>query len=183
MRALPDSLTKEQAIALYESRLATSSEVIYMPCFDASVVFRMGKEDNITTIDIIRCHEDDRPMYFTDKSTGRQTRKLWDLITYQENGLLYALRRSGGVSLFDDLSPKAPRRKNSRWFKLQGDTPIPEGLVVAKHARPDRDGDTHYALQPDEDMLVIELQRRLRFLNPYMQPFDPEVRLKPLRPR
>ncbi|MBI3899808.1 MAG: hypothetical protein HY308_16145 [Gammaproteobacteria bacterium] len=166
-RILPTTLTKEQAISLYELQQTNGRRVVYLACLDVDAIFRMGKVDGETTIDIVRYHEDLRPMLNRDKF-GEQKSKQLDVITYQENGLLYVLRRSGGVSLFDGMNPELALSKNRCWYLMPKETPIPSGLIIAKDVRP-RNGYTHYALQPDEDMLRGELQERLALLRPYLR--------------
>ncbi|MBI3898082.1 MAG: hypothetical protein HY308_07275 [Gammaproteobacteria bacterium] len=121
-----------------------------------------------TTIEIIRYHEDFRPMLKRNRD-GTMGPKTDEIITYQENGLLYALRLSGGVSLFDGPNPKLALKKNECWYLLPRETPIPPGIIIAKDLEPFR-GLTHYALQPAEDILRKELQRRLALLERYARP-------------
>ena len=80
------------------------------------------------------------------------------------------LAKSGGVSLFDGISPKLKMNKNDRWYIIPRNTPVPEGVVIAKDVQVDRYGQYHYALQPLYDMPLKEFQKRLDSIKKYMRP-------------
>ena len=57
------------------------------------------------------------------------------MITYAENGKLYVLGKSGGVSLFDGIPSFMKLSKNKRWYccYIPETARIPDGLLLAKN--------------------------------------------------
>lgn len=143
---------------------------IYLYKFDADVVFRKGKQDN-EQIAAVRFKEDDRPQKSFNPRTRSEQDKKNDIVTYKLRGSdeLYVLARSGGVSLFDGMSSKIKLGKNDCWWIITKDAKLEEGLVIAKDLFPDSEGNTHYSIEPDRDMLLSEYISKLESLKQYMK--------------
>jgi len=82
---------------------------------------------------------------------------------------LYVLEKSGGVSLFDGISSKVKLSKKDRWWIITKNAKLEEGLVIAKDLHKDLDGNTHYSVEPDCDMLLDEYIKKLECLKKYMK--------------
>lgn len=143
---------------------------IYMYQFDVDVVFRKGKH-NDEQIGKVRYKEDSRPQTYFDKFTQTEQDKKNDVVTYRLGGNddLYVLAKSGGVSLFDGMSSKVSLGKNDCWWVITKDAALEEGLVIAKDMFPDAEGNTHYSVEPDRDMLLEEFIEKLNLLKKYMK--------------
>lgn len=161
------SLTKSEAVKIFQERERTARAVEYLKKFDVEMVYRLGKEDD-TRIDRVRHLEDDRPLQSTNKR-GIITQKRNEVITYKENGEVYVLAKSGGVSLFDAMSPKLTLGKKDVWYMVPEAAKIPKDLIIAKDKNPDQDGNYHYSIQPEIDMKMITYQEKLRELIKYMK--------------
>lgn len=168
MKANALTINKEQAID-YLKRNRRSNQ-IYMYKFDADVVFRKGKlEDD--QIGKVRYKEDARPQKSYNSRTRTEQDKKNDIVTYQMNGSddLYVLARSGGASLFDGISSKVKLGKNDCWWVITRNAELEEGLVIAKDTFVDSEGNTHYSIEADRDMLLSEYIENLEALKKYMR--------------
>jgi len=168
MKVLEITLSKKDAIILNKNYSKARRKVRYLDRFDCQTVYRLGTEKD-TKISKVRISEDDRPKTRIDKITGDIIHKANDIITYSERGELFVLAQSGGVSLFDGISPKLRMSKNSKWYLIPKNTPVPEGIIIAKDVQVDRFGQFHYALQPAYDMSLIAFQKKLLTLAKYMR--------------
>src|SRR5690606_19666948 len=111
----------------------------------------------------------ERPLQRKNPITGKLVDKTNEVITYAERGELFVLGKSGGVSLFDAMSPKLTLNKGDCWYLIPKDTPIPLGIVIAKDLEPDRNGHFHYALQPEYDMPIQTFKSKLQEIVGYMR--------------
>ncbi|HVK99310.1 MAG TPA: hypothetical protein VM553_05825 [Dongiaceae bacterium] len=143
---------------------------IYMYKFDVDVVFRKGKLDN-DQLNSVRYKEDERPQKSFNRQTRTEQDKKNDIVTYKMPGSenLYVLARSGGVSLFDGMSSKVKLGKNDCWWVLTKVAKLEEGLVIAKDIFADSEGNTHYSIEPDRDMLLSEYIEKLEALKRYVK--------------
>lgn len=82
---------------------------------------------------------------------------------------MYVLAKSGGVSLFDGMSSKVKLGKNDCWWVITKNAKLAEGLVIAKDISPDSEGNTHYSIEPDRDMLLSEYIEKIEELKQYMK--------------
>jgi len=146
------------------------SDQVYMYKFDAEVVFRKGKLDD-EQIGKIRYREDARPQKVYNQRTKTELDKKNDIVTYRMSGKddLYVLARSGGVSLFDGISSKVKLGKKDCWWVITKNAEIADGLVIAKDMFKDSEGNTHYSIEPDRDMLLSEYVEKLNELKKYMK--------------
>ncbi|WP_020409062.1 hypothetical protein [Hahella ganghwensis] len=98
-------------------------------------------------------------------SVNRRTKALVskrnEIITYSEGRELFVLGKSGGVSLFDAMSPKLKMGVNDCWFFLPKSAEIPSGIIIAKDVHPDQHGHFHDALQPEYDMPMASFKEKL----------------------
>lgn len=159
MVPLDATLTRKQALELNEARSVVRKPVTYMVRFDQDV-FRLGSQDD-SRLDRVRYLEDSRPLQRKNKVTGELEDKANEIITYNEDDVLYVLGKSGGVSLFSGQSPKLKLNKNDRWHLIPKGLEVPDGLIIAKDKQVDRYGHFHYAIQPDRDMTMVDFIRRL----------------------
>lgn len=152
----------------YLSRTKRSNQ-IYMYKFDVDVVFRKGKKKD-QQIGKVRYREDSRPQKSYNSRTKTEQDKKNDIVTYKKGGSddLYVMARSGGVSLFDGMSSKIKLGKNDCWWVITKNAKLAEGLVIAKDLFADADGNTHYSIEPDRDMLLSEYIEKLNELKKYM---------------
>jgi hypothetical protein len=143
---------------------------VYMYRFDVDVVFRKGKLEN-EQIGKVRYKEDERPQKIYNKRTKSEQNKKNDIVTYKARGSdeLYVLAKSGGVSLFDGMSSKIKLGKNDCWWTITRNAKLEEGLVIAKDLFADSEGNTHYSIEPDRDMLLSEYIGKLEMLKQYMK--------------
>lgn len=148
---LDSTLTKSQAESFFKEVSRVVKPVIYLKKLDCELIYRAGKQ-NDSRITHLRYKEDERPMFSTDKRTGAIISKRVEIITYAENGILYVLGKSGGVSLFDAMSPKLKLGPKDCWYFLPKDAEIPKGILIAKDVSPDQNGHFHYALMPADSM-------------------------------
>ncbi|VAW66938.1 hypothetical protein MNBD_GAMMA09-1422 [hydrothermal vent metagenome] len=169
MKPLDITLSKQQAIQLNHEISKIRRKVRYLERFDCEMVYRLGSKDN-TKISKVRIKEDDRPQKRKDRLTGDLVDKANDIITYAQNGKILVLAKSGGVPLFDGISPKLKMNKNDRGYLIPRNTPVPKGIIIAKDIQVDRYGQFHYALQPAYDMTLKEFQKKLGSLKKYMRP-------------
>lgn len=163
------SLTKRQATEMMRSFPAANRKVKYLSKFDCEMVYRKGRNEKDSQIERVRYQEDNRPNFRTDKITGVEIPKLIEILTYNENNKIYVMAKSGGISLFDALSPKVRLSGKECWYLIPRDTPIPEGLIIAKDIVPDTNGHFHYSIQPGIDMEVSLFMRKLKELKRYMK--------------
>jgi len=165
------TLTKAQAIELNKVLAGQRPQVRYLKNFDTDRIYRKGKIDDIT-IDKPRITEDARPEVVKNSRTGKMDKKRIDVITYMENNKLYVLVGSGGVSLFDGVSPNLILGPKDRWYCcfVSKTTPIPEGLLLVKNIKSDpATGHFHYAFEPAYDMPLAEFRKKLKELDKYMK--------------
>ncbi|OZG71125.1 hypothetical protein BTA51_22365 [Hahella sp. CCB-MM4] len=123
------------------------SDQIYMYRFDVDVVFRKGKLDD-EQIGKVRYKEDSRPQKIRNKHTGRETDKKNDIVTFKIQG------------------------KNDCWWIITKGAEIADGLVIAKDMFKDSEGNTHYSVEPDRDMLLSEYIEKLNELKKHMRQKD-----------
>ncbi|GAA6166355.1 hypothetical protein [Sessilibacter corallicola] len=162
------TFTKKQAQEyLYRNR---RSDQIYMYKFDVDVVFRKGKLDD-DQISKVRYKEDSRPSQTYNSRTKSLQDKKNDVITYRTNRNedLYVLAKSGGVSLFDGMSNKIKLGKKDYWWVITKNARLEKDLVIAKDMFKDSEGNTHYSVEPDRDMLLSEYIEKLDCLRKYMR--------------
>jgi len=76
-----------------------------------------------------------------------------DLVTFEKSGIIYAKKRSGGLSLFDNIYPKY-KAKTCR--RIVSKTVIPYGLELIKDHQMDGYDIWHYIAAPRWDMPVAE---------------------------
>lgn len=162
------SLSKSQAEALLRQQNRIAKAVIYLRKLDRRMIYRMGKEDD-NRIARIRYYEDGRPMTRTDKRTGQVISKRNEIITYKENNDLYVLEKSGGVSLFDAMSPKLSLGRSDCWYYVPQNAKIPDGILIAKDVEPDEYGHFHYSFQPGHNMKLSEFQEKLAEIGKQMR--------------
>lgn len=158
----------ENEAANYLSRTKRSNQ-IYMYKFDVDVVFRKGKKKD-QQISKVRYREDSRPQKSYNSRTKTEQDKKNDIVTYKKGGSddLYVMARSGGISLFDGMSSKVKLGKNDCWWVITKNAKLAEGLVIAKDLFADTEGNTHYSIEPDRDMLLSEYLEKLNELKKYM---------------
>ena len=168
MQPMDVTLTRDQALIVDRNLSKIRKKVVYIQQFDCELVYRLGSKDD-TKITKVRIREDARPQQRKDRITGNMVDKVNDIITYAENNELFVLAKSGGISLFDAMSPKLTLRKNDCWYVIPKDTPIPDGISVAKDRQVDRNGHFHYALQPAYDMPLAQFQEKLSEFVHYMR--------------
>ena len=168
MKANILTFTENEAID-YLNRTKRSNQ-IYMYKFDVDVVFRKGKKSG-EQIGKVRYKEDSRPQRSYNSRTKTEQDKKNDIVTYQKGGTddLYVLAKSGGVSLFDGMSSKVKLGKNDCWWVITKNAKLEEGLVIAKDMFSDSEGNTHYSIEPDRDMLLSEYIEKLEELKKYMK--------------
>ena len=169
MQPLNITLTKSQAMQLNKELSLIRKKVRYLDKFDCEMVYRLGTNDD-SNISKVRIKEDSRPQQRVDRITGNVIDKTNDIITYSENGSLFVLEKSGGVSLFDGISPKLKMNKTDRWYLIPKNTPAIEGILIAKDLQVDRYGMYHYALQPAYNMPLKTFQDKLSELKKYIRP-------------
>lgn len=161
------TFTKSQAIAYstLNKRLTR-----YMYQFDVDVVFRKGKLDD-EQMGKVRYKEDSRPLKVLNSRTKRLEDKKNDIVTYKtpDKDGLFVLAKSGGISLFDGISSKVSLRNKDCWWIVTKDARLDEGLVIAKDIFKDAEGNTHYSIEPDRDMLLSEYLEKLEKLKKYMK--------------
>ncbi len=160
MKILSNTLTKTQAESRNRELTRTRKPVIYLKKIDKQMIFRAGKK-NDNRMTRVRYLEDDRPMSQTHKVTGVTSLKRNEIITYAENRELFVLAKSGGVSLFDAMSPKITLSKNDRWYYIPKEAKIPDGIAIAKDIHPDENGHYHYAFQPAYNMKMSDFISKL----------------------
>ncbi|MBI3898853.1 MAG: hypothetical protein HY308_11215 [Gammaproteobacteria bacterium] len=171
MNILPDTMTREEAVKLLGLRRATDPTVTYLRHLDVDLLLRQGYTDGDTTIDLLRIREDSRPRKQLNKVTGLMVPKAIDVITYKQEGELYVLGMSGGISLFNEFNDRRKLGKKGCWYILDKNVPIPDGIIIAKNAKPYPGGRLyHYAFQPAYDMKYEEFVGLLRGLIPYLAP-------------
>lgn len=168
MKANILTFTQNEAID-YHNRTRRSNQ-IYIYKFDVDVVFRKGKTNN-EQIGKVRYKEDSRPQKSYNIRTKTELDKKNDIVTFKKGGSddLYVLAKSGGVSLFDGMSSKVKLGKNDCWWVITRNAKLAEGLVIAKDIFPDSEGNTHYSIEPDRDMLLSEYIEKLEELKQYMK--------------
>jgi hypothetical protein len=168
MKATNLTFSKSQAIDFLNTSKRRS--VVYMYKFDVDVVFRKGKLDD-EQIGKVRYKEDARPQKSYNQRTKREESKKNDIVTYKMPGRndLYVLPKSGGVSLFDGISSKISLGKKDCWWVITRSARLEEGLVIAKDVFKDLEGNTHYSVEPDRDMLLSEFVEKLEELKKYMK--------------
>ena len=165
---LENTLTKSQAISLLREQNRIAKSVIYLKKLDKRMIYRMGKDDN-TRITRIRHNEDDRPQIRLNKRTQQIMTKRNEIITYAEKNELYVLEKSGGVSLFDAMSPKLKMGNKDCWYYVPQNVKIPEGIVIAKDVEPDANGHFHYAFQPAYNMKLKIFKEKLAEIGSQMR--------------
>lgn len=146
------------------------SKQIYMYEFDVDVVFRKGKLDD-QQVSKVRYKEDSRPQKSINHRTKLMQDKKNDIVTYRTSTSqeLYVLAKSGGVSLFDGMSNKITLSKTDCWWVITKNAQLEDGLVIAKDLFKDSEGNTHYSIEPDRDMLLSEYIEKLDCLKKYMK--------------
>lgn len=165
---LENTLSKSQAMDLLRQQNRIAKSVIYLKKLDKRMIYRMGKEDD-TRITRIRHNEDERPQTTVNKRTGQIISKRNEIITYSENNELYVLEKSGGVSLFDAMSPKLQLGKKDCWYYVPENAKTPDGIVIAKDVEPDAHGHFHYAFQPEYNMKLDEFKAKLAEIGKQMR--------------
>lgn len=162
------SFTKEEAV--YFSNRNRRPGQIYMKKFDVDLVFRRGKQ-NDDQIDKVRYKEDHRPQKFFDKHLGAEVDKRNDIITFKMAGKdeVYVLAKSGGASLFDGVSSKVRLGPKDCWWVITQNAKLEEGLIIAKDAIKDKEGNTHYSIEAERDMPISEYLEKLACLKKYMK--------------
>lgn len=104
-----------------------------------------------------------------NKHTKQVVSKRNEIVTYGENNKLHVLGKSGGVSLFDAMSPKLTLGKKDCWYLLPKNASIPKEIIIAKDVEPDAHGHFHYVLQPAHDMLMSTFQEKLAEIGSQMR--------------
>lgn len=165
---LENTLSKSEAIDLLRQKNRIAKSVIYLKQLDRRMIYRMGKDDD-NRIKRIRHNEDDRPQTSINKHTGREVAKRNEIITYAENNELYVLEKSGGVSLFDAMSPKLKMGNRDCWYYVPQNAKIPEGIVIAKDVEPDANGHFHYSFQPAYNMKLVDFREKLNEIGKQMR--------------
>ncbi len=165
---LNTTLSRHEALVKLQEQNRTAKPVIYLKVLDKQMIYRMGKE-NTTRITRIRHHEDDRPMVSVNKRTGVESGKRTEIITFKENDELYVLEKSGGVSLFDAMSPKMTMGKKDCWYYVPKEVKISDGILVAKDVAPDANGHFHYAFQPEYNMRMSFFKEKLSEIGSQMR--------------
>ncbi len=171
------TLTKAQAIELNNALAGRRPQVRYLTHFDTDRIYRRGIGDD-STIAKPRITEDDRPEFNKSSRTGKMEQKQIDVITYAENGTLYVLGKSGGISVFDGRSPNLPGSKKRPWYCcfVEKGAPIPKDLLLAKNVNLDpKTGLFHYAFQPAKDMTLAEFKKKLKELDKYIKVIGWEI--------
>lgn len=79
------------------------------------------------------------------------------------------MAKSGGVSLFDGMSNKIKLGKKDCWWVITKNARLEKDLVIAKDMFKDSEGNTHYSVEPDRDMLLSEYIEKLDCLRKYMR--------------
>ncbi|MCO1336727.1 hypothetical protein MO867_20580 [Microbulbifer sp. OS29] len=165
---LETTLTRHEAMSKFREQHRITKPVVYLKQLDKRMIYRMGKNDT-TRITRLRHHEDSRPMKSVNKRTGIETSKRNEIITFKEKDELYVLEKSGGVSLFDAMSPKLKMGKNDCWYYVPKNVVIPEGILIAKDVEPDAHGHFHYAFQPAYSMKISEFTDKLSEIGTQMR--------------
>ena len=111
MSILEATLSKSQAQQAFKQQNRIAKAVIYLKKLDKEMIYRMGKKDD-NRITRVRHLEDSRPMTNINRHTQQVISKRNEIVTYGENNKLHVLGKSGGVSLFDAMSPKLTLGKN-----------------------------------------------------------------------
>lgn len=156
---LETTITKSQAKAVMREQKNIVKAIVFLKKLDKTI-YRMGKEDD-NRLTRVRYHEDDRPMAQLNQRSRQIISKRNEIITYSENNKLYVLEKSGGVSLFDAISPKLKPNKNNFWYYLPKTVNIPNEIIIAKDVEPDAYGHFHYSFQPSHDMLMSIFKEKL----------------------
>ncbi len=81
------------------------------------------------------------------------------------------MAKSGGISLFDMVNPILRLSKNECWYGLHipKTVNLPDGLIIAKDVNVNRDGITHYSIQPSIDMSIDVFKSKVLELAKYMK--------------
>ncbi len=156
---LETTITESQAKAIMREQKNIVKAVVFLTKLDKTI-YRMGKKDD-NRLTRIRHHEDDRPMFQLNRRSRQITSKRSEIITYSKNNELYVLGKSGGVSLFDAISPKLKLNKNDYWYYLPKTAKIPNKIIIAKDVEPDAYGHFHYSFQPTDDMPMLIFKEKL----------------------
>lgn len=161
------SLTRRQAIELFNSPEWKSKRknTVYLTKFDTATVYRAGKKDKPeNAFDNLRYDEDSRDAVRWDKYQEEYVPKTNEIITYEENGKIWVLARSGGVSLFDGISEKRKMRKNDEWHIIMKapEKKLDPDLIIEKKTKANGENLFHYSIQPNKDMLLSEFIQKLK---------------------
>ncbi len=168
MSTLETTMTKSQAKSILRENNKIAKAVIYLKKLDKEMIYRMGKKSD-NRITRVRHHEDDRPMTQVNRRTKQIESKRNEIITYGENNKLHVLEKSGGVSLFDAISPKLKLNRKDCWYFLPKNAKIPKEIIIAKDIEPDAYGHFHYALQPAYNMLMSTFKEKLTEIGDQMR--------------
>ncbi|WP_338847956.1 hypothetical protein V8J88_04085 [Massilia sp. W12] len=126
---------------------------IYQPDVD---IFRAGKEiyPGMTKL---RYEEDDRP---PPKSN--------DILTYLAGNVLKVKAGSGGISLFDGMNHQRKMGRSDRWWCIPKGSQMPKDIIIAKDAKPNSNGLTHYSIEPAIDMPLSDFVEKLKAFAEFM---------------
>ncbi len=72
-----------------------------------------------------------------------------DMVTYAKNGVEWVDSTKGGISLFDVLGMPVA---SWDYYKLDGETKIPQGLVIVRDSEKQGNNPVHYSIRPHWDM-------------------------------
>jgi hypothetical protein len=67
------------------------------------------------------------------------------------------------------MSSKVKPGKKDCWWIITKSAKLEDGLVIAKDVFKDAEGNTHYSVEPDSDMLISEYVGKLDCLKKYMK--------------
>ena len=104
-----------------------------------------------------------------NKRTGQAISKRNEIITYAENNELFVLEKSGGVSLFDAMSPKLKLGNKDCWYYVPQNAKIPKEIIIAKDVESDANGHFHYSFQPAYNMKLKTFREKLAEIGDQMR--------------
>lgn len=71
--------------------------------------------------------------------------------------------------MFDGMSNKVKLGNKDRWWIIPKDAKLEDGLIIAKDVFKDSEGNTHYSIESEWDMLLSEYIEKLEKLKKYMK--------------
>ena len=126
---------------------------IYQPDVD---IFRAGREGD-SKMTKLRYEEDDRP-----------PPKRNDIVTYYVGNILKVKAGTGGISLYDGIDRNRRMGRTDRWWCIPGGAKMPKDIVIAKDAKPNASGLTHYGVEPAMDMPLSDFIDKLKTFAEFM---------------